>query len=274
MTYFGVLALFILPPIGILLALHWRDRRRLLPTALRAFHPGSVIWAHVLVALIYTTPWDNYLVATGVWWYDPNLVTGLTLGWVPIEEYTFFILQTLLTGLWLVWLARRLALPPTQMSSRSSLRWSSTLVLSILWLASLARLLAQWLPGTYLVLILVWALPPIMLQTAFGADILWSWRRLVLPGFIIPTLYLSLVDTIAIRAGTWTIDPVQTTGIHLPGGLPLEELTFFLVTNLLVSFGVTLVLATKSQQRVSPQVLAKIIKVGGLFQSQSLEQAE
>ena len=65
-------------------------------------------WAAFIIALLYTTPWDNYLVATGVWWYDPALVTGLTLGWVPIEEYTFFILQTLLAGLWLAFLARRL----------------------------------------------------------------------------------------------------------------------------------------------------------------------
>ena len=52
-----------------------------------------------MVAVLYTTPWDNYLVATGVWWYDPHLVAGLVLGWVPIEEYTFFILQTLAMGL-------------------------------------------------------------------------------------------------------------------------------------------------------------------------------
>ena len=54
----------------------------------------------VLIAVAYTTPWDNYLVATNVWWYDESLVTGLKLGWVPIEEYTFFVLQTLMTGLW------------------------------------------------------------------------------------------------------------------------------------------------------------------------------
>jgi lycopene cyclase domain-containing protein len=125
-------------------------------------------------------------------------------------------------------------------------------------------LVAGWQPGTYLGLILVWALPPIMLQTVFGADILWGYRRLVLPGFIIPTLYLSFADTLAIRAGTWTIDPAQTTGIHFPGGLPLEEFIFFLVTNLLISFGTTLVLARESQQRVSPKLLAKIMKFTGL----------
>ena len=86
----------------------------------------------------------------------------------------------------------------------------------------------------------------------------------MLPGFLLPTLYLSLADTIAIRAGTWTIDPAQTTGLHFPGGLPLEEFVFFLMTNLLITFGTTLVLARESQQRVSPQVLAKITKLTGL----------
>jgi lycopene cyclase domain-containing protein len=105
-----------------------------------------------------------------------------------------------------------------------------------------------------------------MLQTAFGADILWGYRRLVLPGFIVPTLYLSLADTFAIRAGTWTIDPVQTTGLHFTGGLPVEEFVFFLVTNLLISFGTTLVLARESQTRVSPSLLEKITKFTGLKQ--------
>ena len=111
MTYFGFLARFLLIPLGIMALLLWRDRGRDvgLPVHLRNFPGWAVILLHVAVAVIYTTPWDNYLVATGVWWYDPALVTGVTLGWVPIEEYTFFVLQTLLTGMWLLWLAPRLA---------------------------------------------------------------------------------------------------------------------------------------------------------------------
>lgn len=56
------------------------------------------------IALVYTTPWDNYLVATRVWYYDPKLVLNLTIGYVPVEEYVFFILQTFLTGLFGLWL--------------------------------------------------------------------------------------------------------------------------------------------------------------------------
>lgn len=53
----------------------------------------------ILIALVYTTPWDNYLVATKVWYYDPARVWNIILGWVPLEEYLFFVLQPILTGL-------------------------------------------------------------------------------------------------------------------------------------------------------------------------------
>ncbi|MFC1997734.1 lycopene cyclase domain-containing protein [Chloroflexota bacterium] len=261
MTYFGFLGLFVAVPLLILAILNWRVRHQPFPHRLSAFQPFGVVLAHVVVALLYTTPWDNYLVATGVWWYEPVLVTGLTLGWIPIEEYTFFILQTLLTGFWLIWLARKVVPTLGEFHPQKHLRWWSTLILALFWLISVGILLFGWHPGTYLALILIWALPPIMVQTAFGADILWGYRSLVLPGFIIPTLYLSLADTLAIRSGTWTIDPAQSTGILFPGSLPVEEFLFFLVTNLLISFGITLVLARESQQRVSPHLLDRIMKV-------------
>ena len=50
------------------------------------------------VATIWTTPWDNYLVYRGIWFYaDENILWKI--GYVPIEEYAFFSLETILTGL-------------------------------------------------------------------------------------------------------------------------------------------------------------------------------
>ncbi len=107
MTYFGFLLLFLIIPLILCGGLTLRDWRRgvTLPDELQNTSAWLTVLAHVAVAVIYTTPWDNYLVATAVWWYDPALVTGITLGWVPLEEYTFFVLQTLLLGLWLLYLA-------------------------------------------------------------------------------------------------------------------------------------------------------------------------
>ncbi|HEY3341112.1 MAG TPA: lycopene cyclase domain-containing protein [Anaerolineae bacterium] len=47
-----------------------------------------------IVAVVWTTPWDNYLVASGVWRYNPKKVWNVILGYVPLEEYLFFVLQT------------------------------------------------------------------------------------------------------------------------------------------------------------------------------------
>jgi len=60
-----------------------------------------------LVALVYTTPWDNLLILNGVWTYPPARVLNITFGVVPIEEYSFFVLQTLLVGLFTLALLRR-----------------------------------------------------------------------------------------------------------------------------------------------------------------------
>ena len=53
------------------------------------FQDGKWVWltilAHVVMALVYTSPWDNYLVATGVWYYAPKLVSGIILGYVALN---------------------------------------------------------------------------------------------------------------------------------------------------------------------------------------------
>lgn len=251
MSYFGFLLRFLMIPIGMLLGLVWWDKRRGKATAvsLQSWPVWSAISLHVIIALIYTTPWDNYLVATRVWWYDPALVTGITLGWVPIEEYTFFILQPILAGLWLWFLTRHVAERLVKTDNR--LRLWSVVGLGLVWVGTAVILITNWQPGTYLALELVWALPPIMLQLGFGADILWSYRRIVLLTIVPMTLYLSAADALAINWGTWTIDPAQSLNIFLGGILPVEEFVFFLLTNTLVTFGVVLILAEASHRRLA-----------------------
>jgi lycopene cyclase domain-containing protein len=249
MTYFGFLLKFLAIPLAILLVIALIDERR--GKTIHGFLNGRAVWLsiglHVLLAVAYTTPWDNYLVATGVWYYNPDQIAGILLGWVPVEEYTFFVLETILAGLWWWFLARRLSLPESFRPARG-IRILSTAILGMIWLWAVYLLLSGWNPGTYLSLILVWALPPIMLQTAFGADILWHYRKLVSLAILPVFLYISGADSIAISSGTWTIDPAQSTGIFI-GTLPVEEAVFFLSTLVLIGFGLTLSLARASQAR-------------------------
>lgn len=252
MTYFGFLGLFVVLP-GLLLA-GWmyidRQRGKTLPAPLRGWPVWAAIAAHMLIALVYTTPWDNYLVATRVWWYDPALVTGIVFGWVPIEEYTFFLLQPILTGLLLLTLMRYIPYPAHQPAQTPPVRRITLAAVGLTWLGAAAILISGWRPGTYLGLELIWALPPIMLQLAFGADILWRYRRYVFTAIAISTLYLAVTDAIAIQSGTWTINPEQSLPILIGGILPIEEFIFFLLTNVLLVFGVTLVMAQESHHRV------------------------
>ena len=53
----------------------------------------------------------------------------------------------------------------------------------------------------------------------------------------LPTLYLWLVDTLALKRGTWVIESGTKLGWHLWDGLEIEEAVFFLVTNILIVFG-------------------------------------
>lgn len=256
MTYFGVLLRFIGPPLLVVTVVALYDlRQRSLPGAFRTWPAWAILCGHVLVALLYTTPWDNYLVANRIWWYEPSLVTGIALWWVPIEEYTFFVVQTLMTGLWILILIRRLLVPEAPFRARPGVRWASFGLVAVLWIIWVVLLIGGWSPGRYMALLLVWFLPPVLVQLAFGADILWHYRRLVLVALLVPTVYLCVLDAAAIASGTWTISPHYTVGLEL-GVLPLEEITFFLMTNVLITFGMVLMLARESHVRARTGRLA------------------
>ncbi|MCB9430397.1 MAG: lycopene cyclase domain-containing protein [Ardenticatenaceae bacterium] len=224
MTYFTFLLLFIGIPLTILLWLTWRDWRAGVrqPQRLAGYNPWWVLLAHVVVAVVYTTPWDNYLVATRVWWYDHNLVTGIVLGWVPIEEYTFFVVQTVLTGSWLLFWARRWRWWQTGAGwENGRLRLIAVLLLMAVWLANALILALGWQPGTYLALQLTWALIPIMIQLALGhfCGVIAHWSPSPsCPPFPIWPPPMPLPST----PEPGPSDPAQSLGWLLGGVLPMK----------------------------------------------------
>jgi putative membrane protein len=251
MTYFGFLLRFLFIPILFFLTITlWDNSNNKL---ILEFRNGHAVWIgiaiHVFLAVTYTTPWDNYLVATGVWFYNPELVTGIVLGYVPIEEYTFFVVETILAGLWWWFLSRRLSSPTAKFKPNKGLVRASSAVLVSIWIVFTYLFFSDNQPLTYLSIILFWALPAILPQLLFGGDILWHYRKLVFWAIMVPGTYLSLMDIVALSDTTWSISPTQTTGILFFGILPLEEVMFFFITNVLITFGMTLLLANVSQER-------------------------
>jgi lycopene cyclase domain-containing protein len=74
------------------------------------------------------------------------------------------------------------------------------------------------------------------LEPALRVNVLRRWRRLLLT--LVPVMAIFAAwDIAAIASGHWSFDPRQTTGILLPGGLPLDELLFFLVVPLCAILG-------------------------------------
>ena len=55
-----------------------------------------------VVVVAWTSPWDNAAVAAGLWGFDPERISGLVVGLLPVEEYLFFLLQTWVTSLLLM----------------------------------------------------------------------------------------------------------------------------------------------------------------------------
>lgn len=233
MSYLTFHLVFLLPPIVLMLLMHQQ------PQGLEG--DWRVRWAIPLICIIafsYTTPWDNYLVAREVWWYGPNRVLG-TIGYVPIEEYMFFVLQPILTGLFLYQHLGRVRVHPEARAAYAP--WGGTAVFGGLSLLGIMLLLDGTDSTLYLALILAWAPPVLAGMWLYDGGTLWALRKTVFVSTGLPTLYLWVADAIAIRSGIWTISPEYTTGWVL-FGLPIEEASFFLLTNLLVVQGVLLLL--------------------------------
>jgi len=259
MTYFGFLLRFLFLPILILLVVTLLDNKR--GKLINGFRNGRAPWfgiaVHVFLAVTYTTPWDNYLVATKVWYYNPDLVTGIVFGYVPIEEYTFFIVETILAGLWWWFLARRFDSANAPLSveyhfkPNNRLNYLSASLLIFVWLIFTYIFFFGNVKWKYLSIILFWALPAVLPQLLFGADILWHHRKLVFWAIMVPGMYLSFMDIVALSDTTWSISPSQTTGVLFFGILPLEEVVFFFITNVLITFGMTLLLANVSEGRLA-----------------------
>ncbi|MFF5292492.1 lycopene cyclase domain-containing protein [Paractinoplanes globisporus] len=68
----------------------------------------------------------------------------------------------------------------------------------------------------------------IWLEPVLKVRVFRRWRRLLLTVLPVAAVFV-LWDLAAIAAGHWHFDRSQMTGVVFPGGLPLDEVLFFLV---------------------------------------------
>lgn len=230
MTYLVFLLIFVCVPIAAL---------AILPRPDLGVPKWRAAWSIPLLALIaflYTTPWDNFLVYREVWYYGLDRVLG-TAGYVPYEEYGFFVLQSVLTGLWTYHVfSRAKEYAPGALPKRSVDR-----VLGLYLFGFFLGIVFLYLgeSALYMGLILSWACPVLAALWYFGQPLYRAAPRAFAIAFAVPTVYLWGADIFAMSEGIWTISDATSFDID-PLGLPVEEAMFFLVTNLLVVQGVLL----------------------------------
>ena len=104
----------------------------------------------------------------------------------------------------------------------------------------------------YLILELVWFLPVIIAQWVFAPQII-SLRWKAIPMIAIPmSIYLAIIDKVALREGIWAISKKSSTGMKI-AGVPIEEVIFFLLTSWVSAQGVIL-LSNERSPTASRQV--------------------
>jgi len=226
LTYLQFHLLFVVSPlVGLAITASY-------PLSDRRYAAPAGITLLVVLAVFYTTPWDNHLIAKGVWRYGEGTVL-FRIWQAPIEEYAFFVFQPLLTALWLC-----------RLRTRSDREFGIPLghhALGLLGggIVSGVGLLVLSDATYYLGTLLVWAGPVLAIQWGFAWPVLWERRRTLAVGVLVPTVYLWIADRIAIGLGIWTFDEQFMTGLAVLG-LPIEEMLFFLLTNVFVVQGLLL----------------------------------
>ena len=230
MTYLRFHLIFNLPLLVVLAALTgpfpW--------TAGEFFAAGLVL----LAVMIFTSLWDNFAAIWGIWGF-PREKYSLRIGYLPVEEYAFFILQSV--NVMLAMRALFHFVPDWQTGQETAIDRDQVLCLAastVGWL--FVALSLRWLRGkagpcVNYAIHLAWFLPVIYTQWVLAPFLFLAHAWMLLAITLGFGVYYSLADLAAVRSGTWYFDEKQITGVKLAGLLPWEEIAFFFLTSLLVA---------------------------------------
>lgn len=230
LTYIGFHLRYTFPVIGLLAVLT------------RPFINRKEIFKIVFIsimALTYTTPWDNYMIYNKAWTFPPERVIAY-IGYVPIEEYMFFVIQTVLSSLWAL-LCVRWSTPCLNFNYNQKsyllIRWVPIIFLSIV--TVVGYVIAVPGKDTFYLGCVFWWVCPVIMFLWYGTGNYFV-KKIMPSSFaiIVSTLYLSWIDKIALKAKVWQINETTSLQISMVEDLPFEEAFFFLVSNFLVILAV------------------------------------
>ncbi|GAA5926944.1 uncharacterized protein JCM15063_000413 [Sporobolomyces koalae] len=193
----------------------------------------------ITIAVLATIPWDSYLIRNRIWSYPQSSVVGPTLFAIPYEEVFFFFIQTYITAAVYALFTRPVVhavLLPTQREQGRTTRYVGTAIFLAITALSISKI-KEGGEGTYLALIVGWVAPFLALLWFITSTHILSMPSysVILP-ILLPTLYLWECDAQALQRGTWVIEKGTKLGLSYRG-LEIEEAVFFLLTNLMIVFG-------------------------------------
>jgi len=230
MTYRRFHLIFNLPLLLLLGALSW--------AAPWTVDEAAAFGVVLVAAMAFTTPWDNLAVKWGIWGF-PRKKYSFRLGYLPIEEYAFFLLQS--ANVMLAERALFRFFPDWQTGREVSIGVLTPILLGasvIPWVLGVFQL--RWLrrkagPRVNYAVHLAWFLPFLYFQWVLAPLLFGEHAALLalLAGAF--GVYYTAADLVAVRAGLWYFDDKQVTGAKLAGILPWEEIAFFFLTSLLVA---------------------------------------
>jgi lycopene beta-cyclase len=192
----------------------------------------------LLAVMLFTTPWDNLAAKWGIWGF-PREKYSARIGYLPVEEYAFFLLQSLNVILavralfhffpdWQVGLKTDVSTATLICLAVSVLPWAF-IVIQLRWFRRKAG------PRVNYAIHLAWFLPVVYAQWVLAPPLFWGHAGLIALVTAAFGIYYTMADLAAVRAGTWFFDEKQITGVKLGGILPWEEIAFFFLTSLLVA---------------------------------------
>lgn len=229
MTYLQFHLLFNLPP---LLGLLFLQKNQPLHT--------EELWCLGLIfgaVALFTSPWDNYAAKKGIWGFPPSQ-HSFKIKYLPIEEYAFFFIQSLLVILSIRFLHGEF--PELRKNIETTLtKQQGVAILILLWIWIRIGLFwrkkgrnPKW---NYTFHLFYWFSPVVLLQWILGPSVFLTSLPLLLGISLFWGVYYTLADLVATRQGIWHFDEKQIQGYKIHGILPWEESAFFWLTSLLVA---------------------------------------
>lgn len=218
---------------------------------------GAVCLLILAIVVAFTTPWDNYAVAQGIWSF-PGGRHAFRVWHLPIEEYCFFVIQSVEVLL----ICHGLTGPagfhtPSTPPLISPGVLTGLGVVAALWAFTGLRFRRR-LPrrAQYLFHLLYWFGPVVAFQWVLAARLLLANLSAIIPATAIVGIWLTLADLAAVRQGIWEFDEGRILGLKWRNRLPVEEILFFFVSSLLVAQSYVMMAPVAARVLAAPQPAA------------------